>query len=128
LTSADGRQRRCAHARRQAPIAGPGPPRRLTRNEENGTVKRKVAALAGVATLGVGAYLGSHLWAQQTYQQPAQQQAPLQTRIALVNLDQVIKGYDKYKTFEESIKAAAKGYQDQWDRQRQLGATKEEML
>ncbi len=90
-------------------------------------MKRKVAALAGVAALGVGVYVGAHLLAQPAYTQQAQQ-APLQTRVALVNLDRVIKNYNKFKMHEESLRAEAKSYQEQLERKRQEGVSREEAL
>src|SRR5436305_1763552 len=61
--------------------------------------------LAGLATLGGIAYLGSRVWAQapQQYAQPGQPAAavqpaaPVVTRVALVNLGQVIKNLQKFK-------------------------------
>jgi Skp family chaperone for outer membrane proteins len=87
-------------------------------------VKRAFGILAGIATLGAVAYLGTQVGAQQQYQQQqpqysqqyAQQHpnggatsmsqaAPLRTRVALVNLLQVIKLYTKCKACEDSIRA-----------------------
>jgi Skp family chaperone for outer membrane proteins len=71
-------------------------------------VKRKLGLAAAVAALGLAVYFGSRLWAQA----PAAAQAPAQTRVALVNLVQVIKNYHKYKTFEDEQKRLAKPYED----------------
>jgi Skp family chaperone for outer membrane proteins len=64
------------------------------------TVKRTRGIVAAMATLGVAVYLGSRLWAQAPAAAP---QAPPQTRIALVNTLQVIKGYHKFKTFDDEM-------------------------
>lgn len=55
-------------------------------------MKRTVAILAGVALLGGAAYVGSRLWAQG----PGQPAAPQpQSRIAVLNMSVVTKGYKK---------------------------------
>lgn len=75
-------------------------------------MKRTIATLAGIAALGVAAYLSSHLRAQQgNFQAPP---AP-QTRIALVNLGQVFKNYQKWHNFEEQFKSDQAWYQKQID-------------
>ena len=74
-------------------------------NEENRTVKRTVGILAGMATLGIGVYLGSQVWAQQgAGQGAAVSREPLKTRIAVVNLRLVLKNYKKFKNAQEDIK------------------------
>src|SRR5207245_7182791 len=74
-------------------------------NEENRTVKRTVGILAGMATLGIGVYLGSQVWAQQgAGQGAAVSREPLKTRIAVVNLRQVLKNYKKFKNAQDDIK------------------------
>jgi Skp family chaperone for outer membrane proteins len=72
-------------------------------------VKRTVGILKGVATLGIAVYLGSQLWAQQPAQPPpaAPPQSaarPLQTRIGLVNMVQVLKEYKKFQVIENPIR------------------------
>jgi Skp family chaperone for outer membrane proteins len=57
-----------------------------------------------MATLGIGAYLGSQLWAQSAGQGTAGSREPLKTRIAVVNLRQVLKNYKKFKNTQEDIK------------------------
>lgn len=75
-------------------------------NEENRTVKRTIGILAGLATLGIGAYLGSQVFAQQggTAIHPAASSEPLRTRIAVVNVVQVLKKYSKFQNADASIK------------------------
>jgi Skp family chaperone for outer membrane proteins len=75
-------------------------------------VKRTVFIAAGVALMGVAFYVGSQMHAQAP--------RPLQTRVALVNMVQVLKNYKKAQNFEAQIRDRAKGieaqlkpYQDQ---------------
>jgi Skp family chaperone for outer membrane proteins len=75
--------------------------------EENRTVKSKVVLVAGIAALGVAAYVGSRLGAQT----PAAVQAPAQTRIAFVNTVFLIKNYHKFKTFDAELQELAKPYE-----------------
>jgi Skp family chaperone for outer membrane proteins len=65
-------------------------------------VKRTVVILAGAAALAIGGYLASRLWAQ-TGSQPYS--APAQSRIALVNLNQVFKEYHKSEALQKQSKA-----------------------
>jgi Skp family chaperone for outer membrane proteins len=80
-------------------------------------VKRTLAILAAVATLATGAYLGNYVRAQQqgyqqgSYSQPQTQAAPLQSKIAIVNIYQVIKNYKKYQGFEADIKTKSTNVQ-----------------
>ena len=68
-------------------------------------MKRTVGILAGMATLGIGVYLGSQVWAQQgAGQGAAVSREPLKTRIAVVNLRQVLKNYKKFKNAQDDIK------------------------
>ncbi len=69
-------------------------------------MKRTVGILAGMATLGIGVYLGSQVWAQQrgTPQGTAVSSEPLKTRIAVVNLTQLLKNYTKFKSAQDEIK------------------------
>lgn len=95
-------------------------------------MKRTVGILAGVATLAAGVYLGSQLWAQPgapyTQAVPPRPSAPPgsgaapRTRIALINLGQVIKNYQKYKNFEGDIKKESDWFQSQLDmKKKQVG-------
>jgi Skp family chaperone for outer membrane proteins len=77
------------------------------RGETN--VKRTVALAAGLAALGVVAYIGSHLSAQA----PATAQAPAQTRIAVINLQYVVKNYAKAKFYQTETEEASKPFVQQ---------------
>jgi len=70
-------------------------------------VKRTVTIVAGLAALGLVAYLGSRLWAQAPAAPAA---APAQTRIAVINLLQVIKNYNKAKFYETELEETLKPY------------------
>jgi Skp family chaperone for outer membrane proteins len=69
-------------------------------------VKRTVAIAAGLAALGVVAYIGSHLSAQA----PSTAQAPAQTRIAVINLQYVVKNYNKAKFYQTEVDEASKPF------------------
>jgi Skp family chaperone for outer membrane proteins len=97
-------------------------------NEENRTVKKTAISLTALATLGVTVYLGSHLRAQYQSQTGQVQQtvatapaAPLRTRIAVINLQQVIKQYRKWNDFETSYKNLYGQYNTQFERQKAKG-------
>jgi Skp family chaperone for outer membrane proteins len=69
-------------------------------------VKRTIAFLAGVATLGGAVYLGNQLWAQPQANPgvpPGAQMPPAVTRVAVVNLGQVIRNYVKFQNFEATM-------------------------
>ena len=70
-------------------------------------MKRTVAYVAGVLTLGVAVYAGSRLGAQTT---PASRPAGAGTRIAILNLRFVIKNYEKYRAFMEMVKKKDESY------------------
>jgi Skp family chaperone for outer membrane proteins len=73
-------------------------------------VKRTALGIvAGVAVLGIGVYLGSQGWAQQGNY--TQTRPPLQSKIALVNLGQVIKNYKKYQQFLNDVKQQSQDLQ-----------------
>ena len=72
-------------------------------------MKRKMGLFAGILALGLAVYLGSRLWAQAP---AAPVQAPAQTRVALVNVVQVITNYHKFKTFQDELGRLAKPYKD----------------
>ncbi len=74
---------------------------RLSRYEENRTVKRTVIVAAGVLALGVAVGVGK--MGAQTGGNTAPAPAP-QSKIALVNLSYVIKNYEKFKSFQEETK------------------------
>jgi Skp family chaperone for outer membrane proteins len=59
--------------------------------------------VAALAAVGVGVYLASQVWAQQG--QPAGPAAtPLRTRVALINMVEVLKKYEKFKTAEKVLR------------------------
>ena len=73
-------------------------------------MKRKVAFVAVAMMLGVAVCCGTALWAQGTgATQPAAQ--PPRTKIALINLNQVVKSYKKYQSFQDEFKGVVK----EWD-------------
>lgn len=75
-------------------------------------MKRTVVLTAGLLALGLVGYLGSQLRAQQPgATAPARPAAEPRTRIAVLNMAYVIKNYDKWKTFQEEIKAEFKGFE-----------------
>jgi Skp family chaperone for outer membrane proteins len=59
-----------------------------------------------MATLGVGVYLGSQVFAQQggAGNHPSTSAEPLRTRIAVVNLVQVLKKYSKFQSCDAELK------------------------
>jgi len=80
-------------------------------------VKRTIVILAGLVTLGVGAYLGSKVFAQNggAPNRPAASSDPLRTRIAVVNVVQVLKNYKKFQQSDAEIKAKIKTTKDSLD-------------
>ncbi len=70
-------------------------------------MKRTVAIVAGLAALGVAVYVGSKLWAQAPGGGAA---PPAQTRVAVINLLQVIKNYNKAKFYETELEETLKPY------------------
>ena len=70
-------------------------------------MKRTVAFVAGVLTLGVAIYAGSRLVAQPP---AAARPAGAGPRVALLNLRFVIKHYEKYKAFMETMKKKDEEY------------------
>jgi Skp family chaperone for outer membrane proteins len=94
-------------------------------NEEIRKVKRTVSILVAVATLGVVIYVGSHVWAQQTTAPRPAPAAPLQTRVALVNLGQVIKNYQKFKMYQDQMKTEIEPFQKELEQKKALVAQKQ---
>jgi outer membrane protein len=64
-------------------------------------VKRKVIFSAGIAALGVAAYVASQLWAQTGSAGHGREK---QLKIAVINLPLVIKKYKKYEVYEADLK------------------------
>jgi Skp family chaperone for outer membrane proteins len=81
-------------------------------------MKRSMAWVVGLLALGAATYFGSKLWAK-----PAPPAGTASTRVALLNLRWVIKNYDVYKRFMESMKKEEKEFVDAMQvKQKQLEA------
>lgn len=99
-------------------------------------MKRTVVTLTAVATLGLTAYLGSHLRAQNPQQYAGQVQqttamapaAPLRTRVAIINLQQVIKQYRKWTDFEQNYKNAYAYYNTEFEKTKAQGVNLKSQL
>jgi Skp family chaperone for outer membrane proteins len=75
------------------------------KDEEKRTVKSKLIALAVLVPLMAAVYIGGRSSAQT----PAPTPRPLQTRIGLLNMVQVLKNYKKFQGIEDNIKHYAQG-------------------
>jgi Skp family chaperone for outer membrane proteins len=64
-------------------------------------VKRTVSIAVGLGLLAVGVYVGSQLRAQAPATTAPR---PLQTRIGLINMVQVLKNYKKFQNFEQKMR------------------------
>jgi Skp family chaperone for outer membrane proteins len=97
-------------------------------------VKKTVIGVTALATLGVTAYLGSQLRAQQQPTGQVQQAVatapatPLRTRIAVINLQQVIKQYRKWNDFEQSYKNLYGQYNAEFERNKSTGVALKSQL
>jgi Skp family chaperone for outer membrane proteins len=99
-------------------------------------VKRTVIVLTAAATLGVTAYLGSQLRAQNQQQNQGQvRQAtatapvpPVRTRIAIINLQQVIKQYRKWTDFEQNYKSHYAYYNAEFEKRKTQGVSLKSQL
>ena len=83
-------------------------------------MKRTIAILVGVVSVGASAYLASHLYAQtaQPYNPAAAPAAPAAhctSKIACINLQKVIKDYLKFKNVQADMKKEADSYRVQID-------------
>lgn len=87
-------------------------------------MKRTFGILAGLAALGGVAYLGSQLLAQNYSAPPAvpggqpvqpAAAAPVQTRIALVNLSLVMKKYKKFESVQQELVSKQGAYKTQYE-------------
>src|SRR5438132_11797377 len=92
-----------------------GPRVGSSQEQENRTVKRTVAILAGAAALSLAVFVVGRLVAQQPAAPP-----PLRTRVGLVNLPHVIKSYNKYLAFEREWNEQYKTFEKQFDSKRAL--------
>lgn len=85
-------------------------------------MKRTFSILVGLVAVGGVAYLGSQIWAQ-NYTQPggapaapaAAPVAAVQTRIAIVNLSQIIKNYKKFAAVQNELNNKQAVYKNQYD-------------
>lgn len=76
-------------------------------------MKTKLIVLAGLAVLGMAAYMGTRLWAQQPGAGPAV--APASPKIGLINLAYVLKNYNKFSTYNAEIEKIRIEYQKKED-------------
>lgn len=70
-------------------------------------MKRTVIVAAGVAVLGLAIAVSSRV----TAQTPAAAPTAAKSRVALLNLTYVVKNYNKFKTFQDELKAAVDPFQ-----------------
>ncbi len=94
-------------------------------------MKQTLIACAAVLTVGLALNAGARAQgAQDPQQQPGQivpatanipQAQPLRTRIAVINLSEVIKGYDKWKTFQQSYKQAFEHFNVEFETRKKTG-------
>ncbi len=87
-------------------------------------MKRTAIILAGVATLGVLAYVGSRLHAQpENGLRQTNATAPVAARpkVAVINLAQAIKKYQKWATFEAEYKAYFKRWEKVFEEKKAEG-------
>lgn len=89
-------------------------------------MKRTITILAGLAAIAGTAYLGSRLWAQTpppyspppAVARPAAAPAPASpplSRIAVVNLGQVIKHYQKFTLFQAELTKESQKFKKEYD-------------
>jgi Skp family chaperone for outer membrane proteins len=99
-------------------------------------VKRTIITLTALGTLGVTAYVGSQLRAQNQPQATGRVQqaaatapaAPLRTRIAVINLQQAIKQYRKWSDFEQTYKNLYNQYNAEFERKKASGVALKNQL
>lgn len=86
-------------------------------------MKRNVALLAGIAALGITAWVGDSAHGQNVLQTNATVAAPaasLRTRVALINLPHIIKSYEKYQNFEREWQDTYKNFDTNLESKRKL--------
>lgn len=83
-------------------------------------MKRKLTLLATVAAVALTTHVGSPVLAQGPNGQPAASAAPV-SKIAVVNLQAVVKQYDKWKQFEASYKTQYQNYDGQFEKMKAEG-------
>jgi Skp family chaperone for outer membrane proteins len=98
-----------------------------TSKRGEGTVKRTAILLTGFVTLGLSSYIVNPLRADpQQYQSQSQLQptsanipaAPPRTKFAVINLQQVVKGYEKWKSFEGAYKQNYDWYNAEFEKRK----------
>jgi Skp family chaperone for outer membrane proteins len=90
-------------------------------------MKRTIGILTTVVALGGCVYLGSHLRAQQPAAPGAAVQ-PAVTRVAIINLGQVIRNYVKFKNFEQYLNGQRAQYRQKMEGMSNLLQTKQALL
>ena len=73
-------------------------------------MKRTVITLTGLLTLGVAAYVASHLRADPNFQQANAVGTIPHNKVAVINLMGVVKKYEKWQQFENAYKGAVEKY------------------
>ena len=98
-------------------------------------MKKTLITLTALATVGLTAYVGSQLRAQNQQatgqaQQPAATASapPLRTRIAIINLQQAIKQYRKWSDFEQTYKNLYNQYNAEFERKKTSGVALKSQL
>jgi Skp family chaperone for outer membrane proteins len=88
-------------------------------------VKRTFIAFTVAGTIAVVGYFGSRLYAEPQYQQQQVTQTnavstapPVRTKIALINLQSVIKQYEKWQTFEGSLKTEVQKFNKDFEQRK----------
>jgi outer membrane protein len=75
-------------------------------------VKAKLVILASLAMLGVSTYLVTSLTAQAQGQPSPAASAPASTKVGMVNMAAVLKGYNKVKVYKDQMDKWRKPYDD----------------
>ena len=101
---------------------------RIGTYEENRTVKRNLFIVAGVTVLGIAGYMRAQGQQQYNQVQPGIQQvgntvAPIRTRVAVINLQSVIKQYKKWSNFETEYKQTYDSFNQEFERKKAEAAS-----
>ena len=84
-------------------------------------MKRNLFIVAGVTVLGIAGYMRAHGQQYNPGQQPIQQVtniAPIRTRVAVINLQSVIKQYRKWSAFETEYKQKYDDFNKEFERKK----------